>query len=1344
MKVTTLCDTGADVQLLVSYPVAVKAKSLGARVETLKRPIQLLDWKNENQSAVTLTLTANFEVDGRRFLDQEFLVTDTGYDVFIGQEWLAKQDVWLHPRTRKFAWPEDLPATARFSPAITVNPTTRKIDKKAQADAERRDRAIRQRDKADSKSQQIRSILKRRELPSLPPGTAASNQNCTFGEGMTKPAETSKPEPLEDLHRIAAITKALADDPRRDRWNRLPTPTEPIEFETVDQAPPPVAAATTRSCRSGGEEDVKRVRWVDQDLKATAAVRSCTSGGVKGSPSWKTYQDERIDFPKGEDPEHIRLVRETLPDRLKHLEGFFSKKNSTTLPPSHPGRDVVLELERPLQGSPPRYRTPLQFMPLEKQTTDELLAIGFIEPCMAEKPASNLFVPKPHSTERRFCQDYRWVNKFLKPRLVPAPDVPGTLNNCKDAKHFTKLDIIRAFNRLRMAVGSEYLTAFRTRQGVFQWRVLPFGLKVGPGWWQNFVNAQLNELLDLFASAYADDVLVFTEEDDDEVHWVQVEEVIHRLHRAQLQGDIKKSRFNVTTIDYLGLVIEAGQGVRIDPRKIQAIQDWKFDDLTNRSAVRSFLGLINFVRLFCHHESEVAEPLNRLLKKEVPFVRGEEQRQAFEKLKQLATEAPVLSFFVPGRPTRVETDASRNATGGVIWQEQDDGEWRPVGYFSKTMTPTERAYPIQDRELLAVVQTLEHYEPELLGTKFFVVTDHQALLYWSSKRLLSTRQVRWADFLANFDITFQYRRGKDNVVADALSRKTVEAPTVKAREKEERTMTLIPPTAVESDESEDLDPRDYQPGHRCSSGGVNCPKVNALSQEEPRGADLVDLIATENESQQAGSHNGKIVVPSTTGDGKTHLRTALIREAHEPTIFAHGGQNKTLRLLQRDYYWRGMNQDVRRYVKNCAECCRNKSKHDKTPGLLHPLPVPNRVWEQVVVDGKDMPEDDYGYNYVWVFVCKFSRIKATLPGKKTDTAEIIAQRYYRYLYRLLGCPEAWLTDNAGPFVSEFLSTLNKLTGTKHRHGSAMHPQTQGAVEITNAELDQQLRFYVDKYQRQWSVHLPALDFAHNAAWHSSLGMAPLKVALGAEPRNPLSAPLPTVIIDEDHDRQTLALQLVEQAREVQELARSKALAAQKAQEKQANKSRRPVDFVTGDKVYVRKKGFTTAAPTTRLDSQYAGPWKILEVKGHSYVLDVPPYFKGSNLFHADRLRKAPDNPLPQQVEEPEEPEEIDGEPEWEVEKILASRLKGKAKRLEYQVKWKGLDPDEDWYPARNFKNAPVEIEKFHEKYPETPGPPVNLQDWIRAAAQDISATDQDDDDVAQRGGKKKRRPTRHN
>ena len=120
-----------------------------------------------------------------------------------------------------------------------------------------------------------------------------------------------------------------------------------------------------------------------------------------------------------------------------------------------------------------------------------------------------------------------------------------------------------------------------------------------------------------------------------------------------------------------------------------------------------------------------------------------------------------------------------------------------MGYFSKTMTPAERAYPIQDRELLAVVDTLKHYEPELLGTKFFVVTDHQALVYWSSKRLLSTRQVPWADVLANFDIIFQYRCRQENIAADALSRKTVNTPTVREREAEDRTFPFVPSSKIQ-------------------------------------------------------------------------------------------------------------------------------------------------------------------------------------------------------------------------------------------------------------------------------------------------------------------------------------------------------------------------------------------------------------------------------------------------------------------------------------------------------------------------------------------------------------------
>jgi hypothetical protein len=192
-------------------------------------------------------------------------------------------------------------------------------------------------------------------------------------------------------------------------------------------------------------------------------------------PNWKTFDGKRIPFAADEDPTHIKLLRALFPKQLAHLEGFLFCKEADTLPDYLSGHEVVLELERPPPASgPPHYLTPIQYLPLEREI-NKLLKIDFIEPGMQPDAALVLFAPKPHSAERRFCIDFRWRNDHLKPRIVPAPWLNGTMFKCRDARHMSKMDIIQAFYRLRMAVGSEYLTAFRT----LQWKVLPFGLKVG-------------------------------------------------------------------------------------------------------------------------------------------------------------------------------------------------------------------------------------------------------------------------------------------------------------------------------------------------------------------------------------------------------------------------------------------------------------------------------------------------------------------------------------------------------------------------------------------------------------------------------------------------------------------------------------------------------------------------------------------------------------------------------------------------------------------------------------------------------------------------------------------------
>ena len=437
-----------------------------------------------------------------------------------------------------------------------------------------------------------------------------------------------------------------------------------------------------------------------------------------------------------------------------------------------------------------------------------------------------------------------------------------------------------------------------------------------------------------------------------------------------------------------------------------------------------------------------------MLRKEAKIERGPIQRRAFDKIKEAAITAPVLAFFQLGLPTFLETDASKDTVAGALMQTQTDGSTRPVGYFSKTMSPAETSYPIQDRELLAVVRALDFWRSELIGIPFTVVTDHEALKYFSTKRALSTRQARWAYEIADFNCKFVYRPGKQNVIADALSRKTADSPTVKARQLEARTMEMVPPAKLD----------------------VSLAQIEESpepSESAPlRGTDLVQLIEHESNRQAPDGQThqaGRLFVPLSSKDGR-FLRTELVREAHEPPTSSHPGRERTYLILRDHYQWPNMKSEVSQFVRNCSACRRNKVPRDKAPGLLHPLPTPSTTWEHVQVDGKDMPPDRRGYNYVWTFVDKLSRTIATLPGRKSDTAEHLAQRYYYYLFRLFGVPVLWLTDRGAQFMSAFIGEVNRLTGTKHKTGSAYHPQTQGGVEIMNQELDQWLWFYVSHFQ----------------------------------------------------------------------------------------------------------------------------------------------------------------------------------------------------------------------------------------------------------------------------------------
>ena len=407
---------------------------------------------------------------------------------------------------------------------------------------------------------------------------------------------------------------------------------------------------------------------------------------------------------------------------------------------------------------------------------------------------SILLAKKPNGG-LRFCVEYRRLNQLSKKDRYPIPLIEETLAQLKEAKIFSKINIRQAFHKLRMAIASEDLTTFNSRFGAYKYKVLPFGLSGGPASWQHYINDVLFDYLDKFCTAYLDDILIYSKNLKE--HREHVRAVLIKLREAGLQADVDKCEFHVTETKYLGLIISV-DGIRMDPAKVKAIQEWEIP--TCLREVRSFIGFCNFYRRFIRGFSKIAKPLDALTKKERIFEWTSACEKAFRTLQKRIGESPILIHFDRDKQCYLETDSSDHVNGGVLSQMGDDGELHPVAFFSKNMSPAECNYEIYDKELLAIIRCFEQWKPELEGTDLPVkiFTDHRSLEYFMSTKKLTRRQARWAKFLSEFNFVITYRPGKKNEKADALTRRPNDKPQNEEDERQQHQLqTLLPPERLE-------------------------------------------------------------------------------------------------------------------------------------------------------------------------------------------------------------------------------------------------------------------------------------------------------------------------------------------------------------------------------------------------------------------------------------------------------------------------------------------------------------------------------------------------------------------
>ena len=464
-----------------------------------------------------------------------------------------------------------------------------------------------------------------------------------------------------------------------------------------------------------------------------------------------------------------------LPAKYREFSDVFDARKAGILPEHGPMEhriDLVPGKEVPWGPVYPLSESELLIL---REYLDTSLAKGWIRRSTSPAGAPILFVPKKGGG-LRLCVDYRGLNAATVKNRTPLPLISETLDRLRRAVVFTKLDLKDAYHRLRIKEGDEWKTAFRTRYGHFEYCVLPFGLSNAPATFQAYINQALIGLVDVTCVVYLDDILIFSE--DPSQHEDAVRQVLERLRSYQLYANLEKCEFETDTVEFLGFLV-GPKGIQMDPSRVESISSWPVPE--SFRDIQVFLGFTNFYRRFIKSYSKITLPLTDLLKgmekgkKTGPFRLTDEAVSAFYNLRQTFTSAPLLRHFDPSLKIRIETDASKFAIGGILSQlfgTGSDARWHPVAFYSRKLSAVEQRYEVHDGELMAIVFAFKQWGQYLRGASDTVVvlSDHNNLKYFMTKKKLTGRQARWAESLAEYDFRIEYRTGRTNP-ADGPSRR---------------------------------------------------------------------------------------------------------------------------------------------------------------------------------------------------------------------------------------------------------------------------------------------------------------------------------------------------------------------------------------------------------------------------------------------------------------------------------------------------------------------------------------------------------------------------------------------
>jgi hypothetical protein len=590
-------------------------------------------------------------------------------------------------------------------------------------------------------------------------------------------------------------------------------------------------------------------------------------------------------------------------------------------------------------------------------------------------------------------------------------------------------------------------------------------------------------------------------------------------------------------------------------RKVQAVREMK--EPQNIKGVRQFLGLSGYFRRHVENYARIVEPLTRLVRKDTPWCRGSEQQSAFDNIKTILTERPVLAVFDPELETELHTDASSLGYGAILMQRR--GElFRVVAYYSKQSTREQKYYHSYELETLAVVSALRYFRVYLIGIKFRVVTDCSALRTTFAKKDLLPRVARWWLEVQDYTFEITYRAGAKMSHVDTLSRQPLEEPELNQADLTEGDWILA---AQLQDEQ--------------------IVRIRTILSSEEKSRDTksyFDDYVLKNDRVYRKLENGKTswVVPK-------DVRWQVCRLCHDQA--GHTGIENTLKRMQKHYWFARMRSFVTKYVRACLNCAYYKQCTRKKQGKLHPIEKVSVPFHTVHVDHVGLFETSaQGNKFILVIVDAFTKFVIMEAVKSQKTQPVV--RVFQQVMCLFGVPTRIISDRGSAFTSHSFKLFCETYNIRHVLNAVATPRANGQCERYNRTIVAALTtLSADTRSNEWDTHVKEVQSAMNTTFNKGIKTTPSEALMGYQPRPAAQAQLLAEIeVDLEH------LNLAELRAEIQEH-----ITTDQARQKQYyDKHRREADkYSKDDLVLVLITSTQNSGSSKKLLPKFRGAFRVV-------------------------------------------------------------------------------------------------------------------------------------------------------